>query len=106
MSAIKNVSAGNFNEVLQSSVPVLVDFYADWCGPCKAQTPILEALAGDHTDDLTVVKVDVDAEAGLAQQFGVRSIPTLVLFKDGAPVETRVGVNTQAQLDTLVAGHR
>lgn len=89
-------------EVLQATTPVLVDFYADWCGPCQSQTPILESLAANQGDQVKVVKVDVDKDPGLAQQFGVRSIPTLVLFQHGEAVATGTGVHSEAQLNELL----
>jgi len=106
MSKVSNVTEQEFQQhVLEADKPVLVDFYADWCGPCKSQAPILESLAEDNQDSLDVVKVDVDQAGGLAQMYGIRSIPTLVLFQNGKPVESRVGVNTKAQLTELIAEH-
>ncbi len=105
MSHIKQTTEQSFTtDVLEAQVPVLVDFYADWCAPCKAQTPILDTLAQDFSGELDVVKVDIDKAPGLAQTFGVRSIPTLILFKNGEAQATRVGVQTQPQLQKLVAG--
>lgn len=89
-------------EVLSAATPVLVDFYADWCGPCQTQTPILESLAATQGDRVKVVKVDVDKDPGLAQQFGVRSIPTLVLFQQGEAIATGTGVHSNAQLNELL----
>ncbi len=77
---------------------MLVDFYADWCGPCQTQTPILESLAAANADQVTVVKVDVDQDAALAQRFGIRSIPTLVLFNKGAEISRQVGALPANQL--------
>lgn len=90
------------SEVLRAATPVLVDFYADWCGPCQTQTPILESLAANQGNRVKVVKVDVDKNPGLAQQFGVRSIPTLVLFQQGNAVATGTGVHSEAQLNALL----
>ncbi|CAM3354002.1 thioredoxin [Paenibacillus taichungensis] len=81
-----------FNNQIQSGV-TLVDFWAPWCGPCKIQLPIVEALADEMKGTATLAKVNVDEETELAGQFGIRSIPTLLLFKDGALVDTMVGVN-------------
>ncbi len=78
-------------EVLESSVPVLVDFWAEWCGPCKMIAPAIEQLAEEFEGKAKVVKVDVDAEPGLGQQYGVRSIPTLLFFRDGKVVEQLIG---------------
>ncbi|MDS0282767.1 thioredoxin [Haloarcula onubensis] len=79
---------------------VLVDFYADWCGPCKQLEPIVERVAAGT--DATVAKVDIDANQGLATQYGVRSVPTLLLFADGEPVERLVGVQQESRLRSLV----
>ena len=93
-------------EALQETVAegvVLVDFYADWCGPCKQLEPIVERVAA--TTAATVAKVDIDANQQLAAQHGVRSVPTLMLFVDGEPVERLVGLQQEAQLTELVESH-
>lgn len=78
-------------EVLDSDIPVLVDFWAPWCGPCKAIAPALEKLAEEHEGKLKVVKVDVQAHIGPAKDFGVQNIPTFILFEDGEPIERKTG---------------
>jgi thioredoxin 1 len=93
------------DEVEASTVPVIVDFWAEWCGPCRMLTPILEELAGERAGKVKIGKVNVDEQQALAAQFSVRSIPMLVFFKNGKAVETTVGVQSKgalaAKLDAL-----
>ncbi|MFB6299754.1 MAG: thioredoxin [Halobacteriales archaeon] len=90
-------------EVLNDNNVVLVDFYADWCGPCQMLEPTVESIAAQT--DAAVAKVDIDAHQGLAQQHQVRSVPTLLLFADGEPVERVVGVQPESSLRSLVEGY-
>ncbi|GAA4687986.1 thioredoxin [Pseudonocardia yuanmonensis] len=85
-------------DVLKSDKTVLVDFWATWCGPCKMVAPVLDEIAGEHKDNLTVAKLDIDANGKTAQQYQVMSIPTMILFKDGQPVKTIVGAKPKAAL--------
>ena len=91
------------SKVIEARHPVLVDFYADWCPPCRVVGPVIDQLAEAYANRIGVYKVDVDMSPELASRFGVRSIPTLVVFKDGEPVETVVGVVTLGQLNGLLA---
>lgn len=101
---IREVDGRSFDEhVLHADDPVLVDFRAAWCGPCKAQAPILERFAATAEGRAKVVKVDVDANAELAGRYGVRSIPTLLLFHGGEVRATRVGLSRGADLEALLA---
>ncbi len=94
------VTDGNFaSEVLQSDVPVLVDFYADWCGPCKMIGPVVEQLAGEYEGKAKVVKLDVDTNGVTAQNYRVMSIPTLLIFKGGKVVDTIVGAVPKATIE-------
>jgi thioredoxin 1 len=92
---------GQFAEFVATHDVVLVDFYADWCGPCKMLEPTVESLARESP--AAVAKVDIDVHQGLAAQYGVRSVPTLLLFADGEPVERVVGVRDQSTLASLVS---
>jgi thioredoxin 1 len=96
----------NFDdEVLKSDLVVLVDFWAVWCGPCKMIAPIVEELADEHDDKLKVGKVDVDNNREIAMKYGIRSIPTLMIFKDGQVVEQIIGAVSKAHLEDKLEPH-
>ena len=98
MAAI-DLTAQNFqSEVVESDVPVLIDLWAAWCGPCRMVAPVVDELARDYAGRLKVAKIDVDSEPGLAQQFGVSSIPMIVLVKNGQVVASAVGARPKPQL--------
>ena len=102
MSAI-NVNKNNFNqEVLNSDKPVLMDFWAPWCGPCRAVGPIIDELATEYDGKVRVVKMNVDENPATPTKFGIRAIPTLVLFKKGETVEQITGAVTKAALKDLI----
>jgi thioredoxin 1 len=92
-------------QVLQSDIPVLVDFWAVWCGPCKMIAPVVEELAGEYTGKIKIGKLDVDHNRQAAMNFGIRSIPTLLLFKGGEVVDTIIGAASKAQIEEKIAKH-
>lgn len=102
---IVHVTDASFDsEVINSNIPVLVDYWAEWCGPCKMIAPVLEELAAEYQGRLKVCKVDVDANKESAQKFGIRGIPTLMVFKDGQAEATKVGALSKSQLQEFVDG--
>ena len=103
---VVTISAGNFEqEVVKSPVPVLVDFWAEWCGPCKMIAPLLDELAEEKACQLKIAKVNVDENQELATRYGIRAIPTLLLFKGGGVKEQIVGMMGKKDLDKKVSAH-
>jgi thioredoxin 1 len=104
MAKLIEVNSSNFDaEVMKSDKPVLIDFWAPWCGPCKMQTPILEKLVQSPDIQVSIVKINTDDNPDIAQKFGISSIPTLILMKGGSEVERFVGVQPEAVLKQKLA---
>jgi len=103
MANVKIVDTNNFaTEVVEASQPVMVDFWAPWCGPCKMLGPIVETLADENASKLTVAKINVDENKSLAAQFGIRGIPTLLFFNEGKEVKRLVGAQGKPQLQKVI----
>ena len=96
---------GNFNALINGVTPVLVDFYADWCGPCKMQSPILKEVSQELGSKARIIKVDVDKNQAVASRFQVRGVPTLILFKNGQPVWRQSGVASKQALIDVIANN-
>lgn len=106
MSNIDAITDGSFeNEVVEAKTPVLVDFWAQWCGPCKSIAPILDDLSQKYSGKVKFVKLDVDQNPATPPKFGVRGIPTLILFKDGQVKATQVGLLSKAELISFLDGN-
>ncbi|MCK5375004.1 MAG: thioredoxin [Alphaproteobacteria bacterium] len=104
--SIQAVNDSNFEEeVVNADGPVLVDFWAEWCGPCRALMPVVEEIAGEMADKVKIVKVNIDEATQTPGKYGLRGIPTLMLFKDGNVVDTRVGSLPKTQLTEWVEGN-
>ena len=103
MSQIIHITDDSFDETIQNSeVPVLVDFWAEWCGPCKMIAPVLEELTSEYDGRVQIAKLDVDSNRASAEKYGVRGIPTLMLFENGEPLATKVGALNKSQLSAFL----
>ena len=99
------ITDANFEEITNTGLPVLVDFWAEWCGPCKMIGPVVEELAGEYEGKAVIGKIDVDANPGVSAKFGIRSIPTLLVLKNGQIVEKQVGAVPKSVLAQKIDAH-
>lgn len=103
MSDIKYISDASFeNDVVKSATPVLVDYWAEWCGPCRTIAPLLDEVSKEYQGRLTVAKMNVDENQATPAKFGIRGIPTLMMFKNGAVIGTKVGAVSKSQLTSFI----
>lgn len=101
------VNQANFKQVvLEAKLPVLVDFWAEWCGPCRAVAPVVEELSKEYSGKIEFAKINVDENGTLASQYGIMSIPTLIIFKKGKPAEQVIGFRPKAELKKLLDSHQ
>lgn len=106
MSNVAAVTTGNFQqEVIDSTMPVLVDFYAEWCGPCKAMAPAIDKLAGNMAGKMKIMKLDTDVSPEIATKYGIMGVPTLIIFKGGQAVAKQVGMMNEHALSQFVQAH-
>lgn len=106
MSNVQTVNTSSFtHEVLESQVPVMVDFFAEWCGPCKMMSPVVDKLADSMAGKLKVVKLDTDDSPEIAQQYQIMGVPTVIIFKGGQPVAKNVGYMNEPNMNQFVKSH-
>ena len=101
--SVKSIKEKEFeSEVINSDKPVLIDFWAEWCGPCKEISPILEEISDEMKDTVKVVKMNIDENPNIPNKYGIQSIPTMIIFKKGEPISTKVGVVIKSELKTWI----
>ena len=101
--SIQSIKEDEFkNEILKSPIPVLIDFWAEWCGPCKEIALILEEIVDEMKDKIKIVKINIDENPNIPNEYGIQSIPTLIIFKKGKPIATKVGVVIKSELKTWI----
>ena len=101
--SVKSIKENEFDsEVINSDKPVLIDFWAEWCGPCKEISPILEEISDEMKDTVKVVKMNIDENPNVPNKYGIQSIPTMIIFKKGEPISTKVGVVIKSELKTWI----
>jgi len=98
----KQIMKANFNSIINNETPVLVDFFAEWCGPCKTQSPILKELATELGEKIKIIKIDVDSNPEIAARYQIRSVPTLMFFKNGITVYNQPGLHTRSQIMNII----
>ena len=101
--SVKSIKEDAFEEeVVKSELPVLIDFWAEWCGPCKEIAPILQEISSELSNELEIVKINIDENPNIPNQYGIQSIPTLIIFKKGEPIATKVGSGIKSELLTWI----
>lgn len=92
----------NFESIIKSNIPVVIDFFAEWCGPCKAQSPILKEVAGELGEKVKIIKIDVDHNQEIASRYQIQGVPTIMIFKDGITKYKQAGVHTKSQIINII----
>ena len=101
--SVKSIKENEFeSEVINSDKPVLIDFWAQWCGPCKEIAPILEEIADEMQDTIKVVKINIDENPNIPNKYGIQSIPTMIIFKKGQPISTKIGAAIKSEVKTWI----